>query len=72
MGYVCKGKCVKYKFDGTMHEWYKWGAKRCSACEIYITVDGFHCPCCGCALRARVRNTKRRRIEKQRLEYVLV
>ena len=60
----CKGVCSNHavkKPRTTKGGRYESGHKRCSICEIYIIWDGKSCPCCGCNLRAKPRNSKARR-----------
>jgi len=58
---VCKGVCTKYKAKWTMQQFrYTNGQKRCNICEIFVTWDGRHCPCCGMLLRTRPRISRYR------------
>lgn len=58
----CKGICFKYKVKKSQKDLgrYESGHKRCSSCEIYISYKGKRCPCCGCSLRQKPRNSKAR------------
>ena len=40
---------------------YSAGQRRCVICEMFIKWDRLLCPCCGCRLRAKPRNTVDRR-----------
>ena len=67
----CKKICLKYASKHSPRDGgrYQAGDKRCSSCEIFITWDGGRCPCCGCALRGKPRNSKsRERIVKINLK----
>ena len=39
---------------------YQLGYKRCKACQMFITCEGFRCPCCGKPLSTRPRARKGR------------
>ena len=39
---------------------YESGQKRCSNCEVFIICDKKNCPCCGCNLRSKPRNSQGR------------
>ncbi|HYA82401.1 MAG TPA: hypothetical protein VEH06_02985 [Candidatus Bathyarchaeia archaeon] len=56
---VCKGICARHKATkpGATGR-YSTGQKRCQMCEIFIKWYGGWCPCCGCRLRTRPRNSK--------------
>lgn len=58
---VCKGVCHKYKAKWGSHQFrYASGQKRCNVCEIFVSWDGRHCPCCGMMLRTRPRISRYR------------
>jgi len=69
---TCKGGCIKYKalkeYNGNLGR-YAIGQKRCSTCEIFVNWEGLHCPCCGCNLRTKPRNTSNR-IHLQEVNFV--
>ena len=54
----CKGVCHRYRAPVQR---YRKGIKRCNRpCDIYVTWDGLHCPCCNGRLRSRGRNNRTR------------
>jgi hypothetical protein len=57
----CKGICKLHKAlrpaGGSGRRRYSAGQKRCAICEIFIKWDEAWCPCCGCRLRSKPRNT---------------
>ena len=56
---VCKGICLRHKaIKPTNIGRYLSGQKRCQVCQVFITWEGFWCPCCGYRLRTRPRNKK--------------
>ncbi len=58
---VCKGVCEQYKAKWGTHQYrYANGQKRCNVCELFVSWDGSHCPCCGMRLRTRPRISKYR------------
>ncbi len=62
---VCKGICQQHKAlrpaDSSGGRRYSAGQKRCTICELFIKWDGLRCPCCGCRLRTKPKNTADRR-----------
>lgn len=50
---------------------YSKGAKRCSACRIFLDWEGMHCPCCGTKLRNKPRcyKYKQRYLQQQGVVY---
>lgn len=57
----CKGICIQYKASRSLRVGhYETGHKRCHECEIFIKWEGGWCPCCGCKLRERPKNSKYR------------
>ena len=58
---VCKGICSRYKaIKPAMNGRYETGQKRCTICEIFVSWDGKHCPCCGYTLRTKPKGTTAR------------
>ena len=58
----CKGVCNRYKAKWGTHQYrYASGQKRCNVCEIFVSWDGRHCPCCGMRLRTRPKISRYRR-----------
>jgi uncharacterized paraquat-inducible protein A len=58
MAQVCKGFCEDYQSKGTLMKFkYETGQKRCTRCDIFISVDGHRCPCCNTKLRTKPRNS---------------
>jgi len=57
---ACNGICHRYQVTkGNRNDsWYKQGAKRCTACNIYIKWEGMWCPCCGYMLRNKPKNNQ--------------
>ena len=54
-----KGVCHRYKAKWIpQKERYANGQKQCNVCEIFVSWDGFSCPCCGMLLRTRPRSVK--------------
>ncbi|MDP8902796.1 MAG: hypothetical protein M3M86_03395 [Thermoproteota archaeon] len=66
---TCKGICERHKAlrpaNGSGGR-YSAGQKRCMICEIFIKWDGVRCPCCGCRLRTKPKNTADRRRRRRR------
>ena len=63
---VCKGICQQHKALRPANgsgggRRYSAGQKRCQICELFIKWDGLWCPCCGCRLRTKPKNTADRR-----------
>jgi hypothetical protein len=63
---VCKGICQQHKALRPANgsgggRRYSAGQKRCTICELFIKWDGLWCPCCGCRLRTKPKNTADRR-----------
>ena len=58
---ACKGTCHRYKAKWIAQTFrYASGQKRCNSCEIFVSWDGKHCPCCGMMLRTRSRVSRYR------------
>jgi hypothetical protein len=61
---TCKGICERHKAlrpaNGSGGR-YSAGQKRCAMCEIFLIWNGVWCPCCGCRLRTKPKNTVDRR-----------
>lgn len=64
MGYVCVGKCKKYKEDGGCkfkrkcgnEDLYASGARRCQFCDgAWLDTTETWCPCCDSRLRVKPR-----------------
>jgi hypothetical protein len=62
---ACKGICERHKAlrpaNGSGGRRYSAGQKRCAMCELFIIWNGVRCPCCGCRLRTKPKNTADRR-----------
>ena len=59
MGCVCKGFCDDFKSKKIANgSKYQLGQKRCSLCSVFMTVQGFRCPCCSTRLRTKSRNKR--------------
>jgi hypothetical protein len=63
---VCKGICQQHKALRPANgsgggRRYSAGQKRCTICELFMKWDGLWCPCCGCRLRTKPKNTADRR-----------
>ncbi|MDQ3872386.1 MAG: hypothetical protein M3258_02115 [Thermoproteota archaeon] len=61
---TCRGICKQHKVSGPANSSarkYSAGQRRCSKCEIFMRWEGAWCPCCGCRLRSKPRNTADRR-----------
>lgn len=64
----CRGFCHKFKApsNGMANGGrgrYATGQKRCATCDLFITIKGNVCPCCGC--RVRIRSHFKRKRERQ-------
>lgn len=64
MSFICKGVCTRHKAKKSKEGRYASGQKRCNFCNVFMTWDGFWCPCCGSRLRLKPRNG----INKERLK----
>jgi len=63
---TCRGICQDFKSTGTsMKLKYQEGQKRCTFCGVFMSVEGYRCPCCRITLRTRARNriSKIKRLE---------
>jgi hypothetical protein len=66
----CKGICIQHRAQVRLGGRYANGQKRCQVCQIYIKWDGLRCPCCGCKVRSRPRNSKSKKdLEVTRKSY---
>ena len=56
----CKGICTRHRAQRTSGFFgrYATGQKRCQICAIFMRWDGLWCPCCGCRVRTKPRNSK--------------
>ena len=56
----CKGICTRHKAQRPSGSFgrYATGQKRCQICAIFMKWDGLWCPCCGCRVRTKPRNSK--------------
>ena len=58
---MCKGVCTDFQSKGTLLKLkYEAGQKRCTCCGLFITFDGYRCPCCKTKLRTKPRNSASR------------
>ena len=57
---VCKGICIRHRAQKPLSSFgrYATGQKRCQVCAVYMRWEGLWCPCCGCRVRTRPRNSK--------------
>jgi hypothetical protein len=57
---VCKGICIRHRAQKPLGSFgrYATGQKRCQVCSVYMRWGGLWCPCCGCKVRTRPRNSK--------------
>jgi hypothetical protein len=57
---TCKGICIRHRAQRPASYFgrYATGQKRCQVCSIYMKWDGAWCPCCGCRVRTKPRNSK--------------
>lgn len=57
---TCKGICIRHKAQkpAASSGRYATGQKRCQVCSIFMKWDGAWCPCCGCRVRTKPRNSK--------------
>jgi hypothetical protein len=56
----CRGICTRHRAQRTSGFFgrYATGQKRCQICAIFMRWDGLWCPCCGCRVRTKPRNSK--------------
>jgi hypothetical protein len=57
---ACKGICIRHRAQRPANYFgrYATGQKRCQLCSIFMKWDGLWCPCCGCRVRTKPRNSK--------------
>jgi len=56
---TCKGICIRHRAQRpASYGRYATGQKRCQVCSIFMKWDGAWCPCCGCRVRTKPRNSK--------------
>ena len=57
---TCKGICIRHRAQRPANYFgrYATGQKRCQLCSIFMKWDGLWCPCCGCRVRTKPRNSK--------------
>jgi hypothetical protein len=57
---TCKGICFRHRAQRPASYFgrYATGQKRCQVCSIFMKWDGAWCPCCGCRVRTKPRNSK--------------
>ena len=57
---TCKGICIRHRAQRPASYFgrYATGQKRCQVCSIFMKWDGAWCPCCGCRVRTKPRNSK--------------
>lgn len=57
---ACKGICIRHRAQRPANYFgrYAAGQKRCQLCSIFMKWDGLWCPCCGCKVRTKPRNSK--------------
>jgi len=57
MGRTCKGICVDYLCPKIPNgQKYLFGCKRCTYCELFMSINEIRCPCCSTVLRTKPRN----------------
>jgi hypothetical protein len=68
---TCKGICIRHRAEKPLGHFgrYAAGQKRCQVCAIYMRWDGIWCPCCGCRVRTRSRNSKFKQKSTTRKKY---
>ena len=56
----CRGICTRHRAQRPSGSFgrYATGQKRCQMCAIFMRWDGLWCPCCGCRVRTKPRNSK--------------
>jgi hypothetical protein len=66
---TCKGICIRHRAQKPASYFgrYATGQKRCQVCSIFMKWDGTWCPCCGCRVRTKPRNSK----FKQKLKTII-
>ena len=68
----CKGICIHHRAQRPAGSFgrYATGQKRCQICAIFMRWDGLRCPCCGCRVRTKPRNSKfKRKLKTTRKKY---
>jgi hypothetical protein len=57
---TCKGICIRHRAQRPAASFgrYATGQKRCQVCSIFMKWGGLWCPCCGCRVRTKPRNSK--------------
>jgi hypothetical protein len=57
---TCKGVCIRHRAQRPSGSFgrYAAGQKRCQVCAMFMKWDGLWCPCCGCRVRTKPRNSK--------------
>jgi hypothetical protein len=57
---TCKGICIRLRAQRPAASFgrYATGQKRCQVCSIFMKWGGLWCPCCGCRVRTKPRNSK--------------
>ncbi len=68
----CKGICTRHRAQRPSGSFgrYATGQKRCQICAIFMRWDGLWCPCCGCRVRTKPRNSKfKRKLKMIRKKY---
>ena len=56
---TCKGVCIRHRAQRPdSFGRYATGQKRCQVCALFMKWDGLWCPCCGCRVRTKPRNSK--------------
>ncbi|TLX65719.1 MAG: hypothetical protein E6L03_10890 [Thaumarchaeota archaeon] len=47
---TCRNICERIGIEHVFHP-YEIALKYCRRCETFFDLEGYHCPCCGLALR---------------------
>ena len=56
---TCKGVCIRHRAQRPdSFGRYAVGQKRSQVCALFMKWDGLWCPCCGCRVRTKPRNSK--------------
>ncbi len=55
---TCKGICIRHRAQRPAVSFGRYAAGQKQVCSIFIKWDGLWCPCCGCRIRTKPRNSK--------------
>ena len=64
MGSSCNGKCDREYRENRKYSPYESGQKFCNVCNMWLTWEGMHCPCCNMRIRAKPRKWREYKARK--------